>query len=365
MSVRLRTLKDGTPYWQVRFRENGRETSLSWDNPTDAQRCDELIRKLGPAKARDILKIIEPADHLTLTDWCEHHINHLTGVEPGTIARYRSYLRNDIAPTIGAIPLTNLSRDDVARWMNTLLDRKPRPSGKTVANKHGFLAGALNSAVTAGHIKSNPCDGNRLPRWDRAPMVFLERDEFKILLDEIPAHWQPLVEFLVASGCRWSEATALRPANIDLTDGTARIDKAWKTGAGGYTLGPPKTRKSVRTINLPGRVLERLDLTGEWVFTNSGRGRRNPDGPVRIHSFSPNVWAPAVERAQKSGLAKKPRIHDLRHTCASWLIAAGRPLPAVQAQLGHESIAITVDVYGHLDRSSGRDNADVIDAMLS
>ncbi|WP_422748710.1 hypothetical protein ACN27E_10150 [Mycobacterium sp. WMMD1722] len=73
----------------------------------------------------------------------------------------------------------------------------------------------------------------------------------------------------------------------------------------------------MRTIYVPTTVLQKLDLSGEWVFTNSGRGRRNADGPVRIHFFHPNVWVPAVARAREDGLTKKPRIHDLRHTCAS------------------------------------------------
>lgn len=130
---------------------------------------------------------------------------------------------------------------------------------------------------------------------------------------------------------------------------------------------------SVRTINVPTDILAKLDLTGKWVFTNSGRGKGNyadgktriDDNPVRIHSFGPNVWRPAVDRAKTKGLTKSPRIHDLRDTCASWLIGAGRPLPAVQAHLGHESIQTTSDVYGHLDRSSGRDNAAAIGALLA
>lgn len=168
-------------------------------------------------------------------------------------------------------------------------------------------------------------------------MVFLESDEFSILLDSVTPYWRPLVQFLVSSGCRWSEATALQPRDIDQRAGTVRVRRAWKTGAGSYTLGVPKTQKSVRTINVPTRVLVELDYTGEWVFTNSGRGRAGDTGPVRIHSFNPNVWTPVVARARDNGLTKKPRIHNLRHTCASWLIQAGRPLPSVQQHMGHES----------------------------
>lgn len=372
MSFRDRKRNDGTIYWQVRFRENGRECSISWDNPIEAERFDNLVKQVGATRAREICKIaVAPLRDTTVRTWLQRHNDGLTGIEPGTIARYRAYVANDIGPVIGDVPLHALSRDDVAGWLNAMA--KAGASGKTIKNKRDYLSGALKAAVKAGQLSVNPCEDLRSPRWDREEMTFLTRDEFQTLLAEVPSYWQPLVEFLVASGCRWSEASALKPAAVDRSTGTVRITKAWKTGAGGYTLGVPKTRKSVRTINVAKSVLDKLDYSGEWLFTNSGRGRghfadkiiREDTGPVRIHSFNPNVWRPAVARAQKAGLTKKPRIHDLRHTCASWLMQAGRPLPSVQQHLGHESIQTTSDVYGHLDRSSGQGNADVIGDMLA
>lgn len=369
--IRPRSRRDGTVYFSVYWREegrNGKQQCISWDDYADAEHCKQLIEQVGPEKAREIMRIVQaPRQAITVGQYLNKHIDSLTGVEPGTITRYRAYVRNDF-DDIADIPLTALTRDDVATWINEAVAEGA--SGKTVKNKRDFLSGALKAAVAAGQLKANPCEGVRSPRWDRAEMVFLERDEYAILRASITEYWRPLVDFLVTSGCRWSEATALRPDDVDQRAGTVRITKAWKTGGGGYRLGVPKTKKSVRTINIPAQVIDQLDFTGEWLFTNSGRGRRNADGPVRIHSFNPNVWVPAVARARDEKLtdpplAKKPRVHDLRHTCASWLITAGRPLPAVQAQLGHESIQTTVNVYGHLDRSSGRDNADVLGGMLA
>lgn len=368
MATRFRKRKDGSVYTQVRWREAGRESSLSFDDHAEALKFDQLVKKLGPEKAREIARIVAaPSRATTVRHWLNKHNDALTGIEPGTLARYKAYVVNDIGPALGDIPLTALSRDDIGAWINAMAAPRDgkRASGKTIMNKHGYLAGALNAAVLAGVIKANPCDGNRLPRWDREEMVFLEHDEFQTLLTAVPDYWKPLVEFLVASGCRWSEATALKPSAIDRRKGTVRVTKAWKTGDGGYTLGVPKTKMSVRTINVPAAVLDKLDYDGEWVFTNSGRGRAGDTGPVRIHSFNPNVWTPAVKRAREAGLTKKPRVHDLRHTCASWLIHGGRPLPAVQAHLGHESIVTTVNTYGHLDRSSGAGNADTMAAALA
>jgi integrase len=91
-------------------------------------------------------------------------------------------------------------------------------------------------------------------------MVCLSHADFSRLLGNIPEFWRPLVEFLVASGCRWGEATPLKPSDINRAENTVRITRAWKRtyDRGGYELGPPKAKKLVRTINVPGAVLDKL-----------------------------------------------------------------------------------------------------------
>jgi len=366
MSVRIRTRDDGSSYSQVRFRIDRRETSVSFDDHAEALQFDALVKKVGALKALEITKIVVAQDRgLTVGQWLKHHNDHLTGITAETLNNYRRYAEKDF-PELVDIPLTALTPDDVKLWMQGLRNNNGAvPSGKTLANKHGYLAGALNAAVERGHIKSNPCEYVRLPRTHREENVYLEPAEYQLLRAEIPEHWIALVDFLVTSGARWSEATALRPEDVDKARRTVRISRAWKKAAGGgFEVGPTKTKKSVRTINLPASVIAQLDFTHEYLFTNSGNGRHNPGGVVRNANFAPHVWHPAVARAQSNGLTKRPRIHDLRHTCASWLIQAGRPLTAVQAQLGHESIVTTVSVYGHLDRESGQGNADVLAGLL-
>jgi integrase len=85
---------------------------------------------------------------------------------------------------------------------------------------------------------------------------------------------------------------------------------------------------------------------------------------VRVQNFHTNVWVPSLVRAKEAGLTKNPRVHDLRHTNASWLIQAGVPLTVIQRHLGHESIQTTSDRYGHLDRKSQRVVADVVGKAL-
>ena len=114
--------------------------------------------------------------------------------------------------------------------------------------------------------------------------------------------------------------------------------------------------KSKRTVNVPVSVLGKLDYSREWLFVNRA------GGPVRAHGFHARVWRSAVAR---SGLDPTPRIHDLRHTCASWMIAARVPAKVIQEHLGHQSIKTTMDVYGHLDRSTARVAADAIAEALN
>lgn len=353
-SLRTRTRKDGSEYVQVLFKHNGKQCSASFETPKEAAYFQALIGTVGAGRALELAELERGQNSQTVAEWVDHHIQHLTGVQPATVGRYNSYLEHDIKPNVGDVPLTALSRDDIARWVRKM--QTTNLSGKTIKNKVAFLSGCLNAAVIEGHIPSNPSMGVRLPQWDRKEMCFLTKQEFAVLLNEVTPYWRPLVEFLAASGCRWAEATALKPADIDVVNGTVRINKAWKKAEGrGYVLGPPKTRRSVRTIDVPPTMLEKLDLTGEWVFTNRD-GR-----PVVIQGFHRRVWVPARDR---TGLKKKPRIHDMRHTCASWLSAAGTPLPVIQARLGHESITTTIDRYGHLDRSSGQvASAAIADAL--
>ncbi|WP_099251772.1 site-specific integrase [Mycobacterium sp. shizuoka-1] len=371
-SLRTRTRSDGTEYYAVLYRLKGKQTSTSFDDFALAEKFCNLASKFGVENALSTLQVEQTLATLTVGQWVEHHINHLTGVDPNTITKYRTYLRNDIAEPLGSMPLAALTRDHIAQWIKGM--QQPNAKGKvvsakTITNKHGFLAGALNTAVTAGHIPANPCTGMGMPRDDdEREKVFLTSEQFALLHSKVTDYWKPMVEFMVASGARIGEVVALRPSDINLEAGTVRIRQSWKYGGAerGYTLGTTKTRKSKRTINVPKSVLARLDLTNEFVFVNR-EGR-----PVRQHGFSARVWSPAVEKAwpsrDKDGREYKnplrPRVHDLRHTCASWMIQRGVPLPVIQEHLGHESIQTTIAVYGHLDRSSMEAASDAIGAAL-
>lgn len=151
----------------------------------------------------------------------EHHIDNLTGVQPATTARFRTFVARDVDPVFGSMPVSAVTETTIARWVKQLSG-----SGKTISNKHGFLSGAFNAGVRAGVMASNPCQGRRLPRTRVDETVFLTPPEFRLLRDHIERErWKKLATWLVTTGMRFSEATALTAADIDADAKTCRINK--------------------------------------------------------------------------------------------------------------------------------------------
>lgn len=141
----------------------------------------------------------------------------------------------------------------------------------------------MNLAFNAGEIAANPAAGVRLPRTPRREMVRLTKDQFLLLKRPLPSAGTHFLTSWWPSGRRFSEATALTPADVDAVNGSVPITKGWKKTQGGYELGQPKSQRSIRTVSVPASVLDRLDLAKDWVLTNTD------GGPTRLYSWRSNV----------------------------------------------------------------------------
>lgn len=364
--------------YKVQFRMGGRgskNTSRTFASIRGANAFVKLLDDVGAARALEILDARTGAAEGTpnVAQWCTRHIDALSGVQADTIAKYRSYVANDLG-NLGMMPIDAVSHEEVSRWVNAMAKKMWRgkpASGKTIKNKHGFLSAVFAHAEIKGLVQSNPCKGTRLPRTVTEPMVFLTHDEYTRILACFTPHWRPLVEFLFSTGLRWGEATALRVGEVDLERGTATVVRAWKRGR---VLGVPKSSRSQRTVALSSETVRLLTPLVDKRAGDAYVFRNMAGGPVRHTTFHASVWQPAIRlangedavvggskrtprRVDAEGqvlqpldppLGKRPRIHDARHTNASWLLGAGVPINYVQAHLGHESITTTVDRYGHV-----------------
>lgn len=349
-SIETRTNGDGSTSYRVRFRHQGKNQPVTFDTLDGAESWQAILDAVGPDRALAFLDSPKSAGApRTVAQQVEHHITNLTGITDGTRAKYRRIAKARLEPAFSKVLLSDLTRAHVSAWMN-----QQAGAPKTIRNAHSILSAALTAAVRDELIPANHAKGVRTPKRtaDAGEHIYLTHTEFATLLGLIPEHWRPFVLFLAGTGVRFSEATALTVDALDLDTGSARINQAWKDTAGaGVELGAPKTAKSRRTIGLPPEVVGvlRVHVAGkkrtDWVFTN-----RRDDNPIRNAGFHKTVWQRMLPEFERQ-TGKRPRIHDLRHTYASWAIRANINMLVIQRQLGHESIMTTSDTYGHLVRS--------------
>lgn len=337
---------NGDVSYRVRLRVEGRQTTETF--PSEAAAVVFVARVRDPAIGPDRAVAMRAREDTAspeyvpkLTEALDSHLAQLTGIDPRTRTDYRKVAGRTWLPILGTLRVDEVTRTDIARFVNHM-DGTSAP--KTIKNAHSILSAVLESALRDGHIGTNPARGTRLPRAgeeDTADNRYLTHSEFDHLYTATPDHYKPFVLLLFGTGLRFSEATALQVRDIAPDAMTLRVVRAWKMDKP-PRLGPPKSIASRRTIALPREVLAALNLNrpgDEWLFTTiSGKA-------VRHNNFYNRVWVPTAERA---GLSPRPRIHDARHTHASWLIAQGVRLEVIQDRLGHEDYTTTRRVYGHL-----------------
>lgn len=298
----------------------------------------------------------------------QEHIDLLVRPSAGTVRTYQRMLDLHIQGTIGGIPVAMFGYRDIMLWVRSLSRKGMAP--KTIHNVHGLLSAAMRTAEMLQYISRNPCRGIRLPPIERAEdnIMFLTPAEYNLVLSGMDEHYKPFISFLVMTGTRFGEATALKVADIDLMSRppAARINKAWKRDdQSKYYLGPTKTGAGKRSIGLNPALVDQLmsSMTGrpgsDLLFTTPGGNR------IAHKPFWEHYWRPAVRSAQANGLSKSPRIHDLRHTHASWLIQDGTiSMFAISRRLGHASTRTTEEIYGHLMPQALQDGADAIERSI-
>lgn len=282
---------------------------------------------------------------ITVEEWAERWLRTKTHLKPKTLAGYQSNLQAHVIPIFDRYQLRHVDRMAVEEWMADLQASGLGPSGVRQARQ--VLNSMLTLAVDAGYLAANPVDGVRNPRLPETQMLFIDASQVNRLASSIREPYGTLVYLLAYGGLRWGEAAALRRKRCDLTRSRIEVAESLADVGGHLYFGRTKNHRS-RIVSIPGFLgdlfAEHLDShvpndPEALVFTT-------PNGtPLRNSNFRRQIWYQAVADAE---LPQGLRIHDLRHTCASLLAAAGANPKAVQAHLGHSSISVTMDRYTHL-----------------
>jgi integrase len=188
-------------------------------------------------------------------------------------------------------------------------------------------------------------------------------DVLRTCKEHFPASY-PFVSLLARTGLRLGEAIALQWGDIDfhgrfievkrtLSDGKVTTPKSGKGRRVDMSQQLTDTLKTLLTDRKKETLRRGWGEVPSWVFINE------EGTPLDPHNFRRRIWCPLLKKA---GL-RHIRIHDLRHTFASLLIQQGESLAYVKEQLGHHSIQMTVDVYGHLVPGGNRQAVDKLDGL--
>ena len=178
----------------------------------------------------------------------------------------------------------------------------------------------------------------------------------------VGSDWEVLVYTAAYAGLRWGELAGLRPARIDLGRRTITVVEQLNELSGHLDWGPPKTAAGRRAVSIPGALAELLAAQLDRItVVRSGLVFPTPFGePMRRSNFARRIWTPATTALGLDGL----RFHDLRHTAVALAISQGAHPKALQERMGHSSVTVTLDRYGHLYDGLDGQIADGLDDLL-
>lgn len=272
-------------------------------------------------------------------------------LKPSTARSYRSMVRMHLKPAFGSVRTDQLTPHVFAKWSreraHDIEDGELAP--KTYNNLVNLLSVILTWArhPAQRYLAHDPLAGvKRLPRR-QVERPFLEPDQIARLLKVAGPQEDTIVMLGAYAGLRRGELCALRWDDIDWGDG--QHGRIWiRRAISGGKLSTPKTKGSVRMVDIPGALVANLKAYRvtqpgtDYLFETAEGTPIDPDNLIK------RLFVPLVQRAKLPAVG----LHTLRHTFASLLISHGESIKYVSRQMGHASIQITADTYGHLFRET-------------
>jgi integrase len=385
----------------------------------------QVVGKLDTEKERSKQGIQATDERLTVGRFLGAWLEGIkANVRPSTFESYSERLNVHIIPKIGSIKLAKLSPQIVERYVASEL--KTELSPKTVAYHLSILRMALNKAMRWGLVVRNVAklvDAPRVPKFEVAPITpeqarkFLEalkghpyavgdvvkfnRRVFECILthkaredcepDVSPALWKPtklqgkdcarqwaggstlecLFTTMLTMGLRRGEALGLRWADVDFVGRTLTVNQQITRVGGKLVTSDPKTAGSKRVLELPDSLLSRIKQHRSQQLEDRMRAGNiwNETGLV----FTTKVGTPhdprrlkrVLDRVLKQAGLAHYRVHDLRHMCATLLLAQGVELKVVSEILGHSNIQTTANIYAAVLPNLKRQAADLLGGILN
>ena len=336
---------------------------------------EAIVRDKLAELRRELAETGRPTPRTTVTEylvgWLELQRDR---VRPASYLSMEQHCRTHIVPALGHLRLANVRPSDIDR----LLDAIQRSGRSAVTAQHVrvTLVHALGDALRDQIVRRNVAALSRPPRAERHSIVYLTAPEVRQMIEGTrEAEHGALYALLASTGLRLGEALALRWQDIDLDAGTLSVSRSMARGLepGEYRIAAPKTASSRRTIPLTATAAEAL---------RRRRARQNADrlavGPVWQGGSADLIFTdqlgralngPRVTRAwqrdREAAGIRRVRLHDLRHSAATLMLAEGVPLAVISSVLGHSSIAVTSAFYAAVLPELHREAADALDRAIN
>lgn len=279
-------------------------------------------------------------------------------LKESTRETYDSLLTTHVLPTWGSVPLADGRHEDVSAWVQRLdtsgLSESRGLSASRTRQAYIVLAQLLDLAVKTKRIPANPARGVELPTLPgqaERPMRALDRQQLWTVAEAAgPDAGRLSVNVLGWCGLRFGELAGLRVRRFDELGRVLRVETAISEIGGRLVEASPKDEGQRPQRAVPHWLVDELSPLLEHKGPDDYLLTSPDGGPLRLGNWRRRVFDPALRVAglvRADGL-EVVRPHDLRHTCASLHIKNGTPPKVLSAMLGHASVAITLDRYGHL-----------------
>jgi integrase len=287
--------------------------------------------------------------------------------KPAALRGYEQALRDRVLPDLGGAKLAAIRRADVQDLADRLVAEGHSPS--TVRNALLPLRAIYRRAAgPRGDVAVNPTTGLELPAVTGSRDRIASPTEAEELLTALPEADRALWATAFYAGLRRGELRGLKWEAVDLAAGEIRVEQGYDDKEGAIET---KSQAGVRTVPIVGALRAYLvehrlrsgRATG-YLFTGRDRG---PFTPSAVRRRADTAWRAANKKRLENKVAPLTPIglHECRHTFASLLIAAGVNVKAISSYMGHSSITITLDRYGHLMPGHAAEAVERIDAYLA
>jgi integrase len=288
--------------------------------------------------------------------------------KPSAVRGYETSLRLRVLPELGAARLSDIARSDLQDLVDRMLARGLDAS--TIRNTLMPVRAIFRRALVRGEIAVNPTAGLELPAVRGRRDRIASPAEAAALLEAVPERDRALWATALYAGLRRGELMALRWADVDLAAGVIRVERSWDVREG---LIEPKSRAGRRTVPIAKVLREQLIAhrlrTGRSEGLAFGRTLEQPFDGTSISERAATAWRKATAAAREQdpeAVELVPiTLHECRHTFASLMIAAGVNAKALSTYMGHSSVTITYDRYGHLMPGNEEQAAVLLDAFLA